>query len=113
MLAWSLIEGSVRDLASASGVQTAALIFSKLLFALLIVLACGRSPIARGVALFVCGVSILAVVPALPDEFHIYRVAFLLSTVECALKALALVTLLSRSEGRIPWRAMARFATRS
>jgi hypothetical protein len=98
VLACSLIETPFELEACSCGAQVAALISSKLLLTMLIFYACYRSPVARYIALFVCGVSILAVVPALPAEYQHYRLAFLLSITECMLKALAIAALLYRGE---------------
>ncbi|MEM5299996.1 hypothetical protein VSR82_37830 [Burkholderia sp. JPY481] len=51
---------------------------------------------ARGTLAFLCVLSVLAIAPALPAEYAVFRVAFWLSLVECALKGLLFVVLLSR-----------------
>jgi hypothetical protein len=99
VLLWSLIEAPFELATSVSGAQSAALVFSKLLLVALIACACSRAllaPFARLVTLFVCGASVLAIVPALPNELRFDRIGFALSTAECALKALAIAVLISR-----------------
>jgi hypothetical protein len=102
VLLCSLIEAPFEVAASSNGAQAAAVVCSKLLLALLVFFACGRSPLARLIALFVCGASVFAVVPALPGEFRYDRIGFVLSTAECALKSLAIVALL-RHTGMPTW----------
>ncbi|CAB3746586.1 hypothetical protein [Paraburkholderia solisilvae] len=106
VLCWSLIEMPFELAASASATESAALIFSKLLLVVLIACACSRAalaPFARLIALFGCGASVLAIVPALPGEFRYDRIAFVLSAVECALKAFAIVVLAWRDDGVSLW----------
>jgi hypothetical protein len=106
VLAWSLIETPFELAACVSGAQSAALVLSKVLLVILIACACSRAsiaPFARLIALFVCGASVLAIVPALPSEFRYDRIGFVLSTVECALKALAIAVLVTRDTGVRLW----------
>jgi hypothetical protein len=106
VLAWALIETPFELAACVSAAQSAALVFSKVLLAILVACACSRGPLAafaRFIALFVCGASVLAIVPALPSEFRYDGIGFVLSTVECALKALAIAVLLSRNAGVSLW----------
>ncbi|MDQ7976971.1 hypothetical protein QYH69_06895 [Paraburkholderia sp. SARCC-3016] len=106
VLVWSLIETPFELAACVSGAQSAALVFSKALLVILITCACTRAsiaPFARLIALFVCGASVLAIVPALPSEFRYDRIGFALSSVECALKALAIAVLVSHDAGVRLW----------
>jgi hypothetical protein len=106
VLLWSLIETPFELATCVSAVQSAALVFSKLLLVILIASACSRTslaPLARLIALFVCGASVLAIVFALPREFRYDRIAFVLSATECALKACAIAMLLSRDAGVPVW----------
>ena len=106
VLAWSLIETPFELAACVSDTQSAALVFSKVLLVILIACAGSRAsiaPFARLIALFVCGASVLAIVPALPSEFRYDRIGFMLSTVECALKALAIAVLVSHDAGVRLW----------
>ncbi|HVE07582.1 MAG TPA: hypothetical protein VNE00_10050 [Paraburkholderia sp.] len=102
VLVCSLIEAPFEVAAAANGVQAVAVVCSKLLLALLVFFACGRAPLARLIALFVCGASVFAVVPALPGEFRYDPIAFVLSTAECVLKSLAIFALL-RDTGLATW----------
>ncbi|MFC0401581.1 hypothetical protein [Paraburkholderia rhizosphaerae] len=106
VLAGSLIETPFELSASVSATQSAALVFSKLLLVMLVACACSRAslaPLARVVTLFICGASVLAIVPALPTEFRYDRVAFVLSVVECATKAFAILALASRDTRPSLW----------
>jgi hypothetical protein len=106
VLFWSLLETPFELATCTSTAQSAALVFSKLLLIVLIAFACSRAaaaPLARLIVLFVCGASVLAIVPALPNEFRYDRIAFVLSTAECALKAFAIAVLVSRDAGVSLW----------
>ena len=86
------------ELAACSGkAEVVAVVVSKLLLSILIVCACGPSSLARCIALFVCGVSVLAILPALPDVYRYDPMVFLFSAVECSAKALAMIALLRSS----------------
>jgi hypothetical protein len=106
VLLWSLIEAPFELATCVSGAQSAALVFSKLLLVALIACACSRAsvaPLARLVTLFICGASVLAIVPSLPNELRYDRIGFALSTSECALKALAIAVLVSRDASLRLW----------
>ncbi|CAB3764811.1 hypothetical protein [Paraburkholderia humisilvae] len=106
VLLWSLIETPFELADCASAAQSAALVFSKLLLVILIACACSRTSVAlpaRLITLFICGASVLAIVPTLPSELRSDGVAFVLSVAECVLKIFAIVVLASREAGVSLW----------
>jgi hypothetical protein len=96
---WSLVEIPVELDVSRGGVEIAALLFSK---AMVVIIGFGATlgtRCASRVFAFICGMSLLAVVPALFFEMKTSPVDFFYSFVECILKALAFVTFVCGAGG--------------
>jgi hypothetical protein len=88
---WSMVELPAELTIDASIVQTFALAMSKLCLTALVGMVLMGNAIARKIFLLVCWLSILAIAPDLPLQFHYDRTGFLLSAIECLMKALAII----------------------
>ncbi|MBN3754917.1 hypothetical protein G3N95_18365 [Paraburkholderia sp. Tr-20389] len=90
---WSLIETSAEFDPSAGEVGIAALAFAKIVWTVIgIAAACGIRR-AQWIFSFLCGLSLVAIVPGLPVELNGSAWIFAQSLVECVLKAGALLAL--------------------
>jgi hypothetical protein len=88
---WAMVELPAELTVDASIVQTFALAFSKLCLTLLAGAVLSGHVLARRVFLFICWLSILAIAPDLPLQFHYDRTGFYLSAVECLIKVLTII----------------------
>jgi hypothetical protein len=86
---WVWVELPWELLASSTKGQIFAVLVSKLIFLLAAVLTVMGSAWGRYPFLFICGLSVWAIAPALPMEFEKFPLAFILSTGEFASKAAA------------------------
>ncbi|WP_321932089.1 hypothetical protein [Paraburkholderia guartelaensis] len=90
---WALIETPL-DLGGAINFTTLlALVVSKILMGLFGAAAIVKLRFARQVFMFICGVSVFAIAPALPVEYTRNVLIALCSTVECLGKAACVVSL--------------------
>lgn len=100
---WSLIEAPAEFNPALGNAGIAALVISKLLWAAIGIAAVRGIRRARWLFSFLCGLSLVAVVPALPVELNESVWVFSQSLIECLLKAGALLALgfsrVSRSRG--------------
>ncbi|CAN7780529.1 hypothetical protein LJR267_010158 [Paraburkholderia hospita] len=78
--------------------ETAACILGKVLWVALVAFVLAGSRLARIAYAFLCAIGLTAIACSLPVEFRVFPLGFLLSSVECVLKAVALICFVS---GRI------------
>ncbi|MBP0590613.1 hypothetical protein J8I87_12965 [Paraburkholderia sp. LEh10] len=90
---WSLIETPAEFDPSAGEAGVAALAIAKFAWAVIGVAAARGVKRAQWLFSFLCGLSLVAIVPALPVEFNESAWIFCQSLVECALKAAAMLAL--------------------
>ncbi|MEX3637722.1 hypothetical protein [Paraburkholderia sp. BR14320] len=92
---WALVEFPMEFWVAPDDMQRLALALATVIWLLLAFYVLRGSAAARGTLAFLCVLSVIAIAPALPAEYAGFRVAFWLSLVECALKGLLFVALLS------------------
>ncbi|WP_144149113.1 hypothetical protein [Paraburkholderia sp. BCC1884] len=92
---WSACELPFEIWISRTPREMAACILGKLLWIALVCFALAGSRVARVAYGFLCTIGLMAVAFALPAEFRVFPLGFLLSSVECVLKATAFVCLVS------------------
>ncbi|WP_233451531.1 hypothetical protein [Paraburkholderia caribensis] len=90
---WSLIETPSEFDPSAGKLGIAALILAKIAWTVIGVAAARGMKRAQWIFSFLCGLSLVAIVPGLPVELHESAWIFTQSLVECVLKAGALLAL--------------------
>ncbi|MEX3691337.1 hypothetical protein AB3X91_06715 [Paraburkholderia sp. BR14263] len=93
---WALVELPVAYWSAADDLERAALAASTVIWLAIVVRVLKGGVTARGVFVFLCALSLLAVAPALPAEYANFRIAFWLSLVECAVKCGLFVVFVSR-----------------
>lgn len=92
---WSLCELPFEVWASRSASEAAACIVAKLLWVALVGFVLAGNRAARIVYAFLCTIGLMAVAFGLPAEYRVFPLGFVLSSVECVLKASAFVCLVS------------------
>jgi hypothetical protein len=92
---WSVIELPFEIWVSVSPRDAIACITAKILWVALISFVLTGSRVARIAYSFLCTIGLMAVAFALPAEYRAFPPAFVLSSVECTLKAIAFVCLVS------------------
>lgn len=92
---WSVFELPWEIYSGASTRDVIACIAAKLLWVALVGFVLAGSRVARIVYAFLCTIGLMAVAFGLPVEFRMFPLGFVLSLVECALKATAFVCLVS------------------
>jgi hypothetical protein len=92
---WSVIELPFEIWVTGSTRDAIACIIAKVLWVALIGLVLTGSRLAQTVYGFLCTIGLMAVAFALPTEYRVFPLAFGLSSVECTLKAMAFVCLVS------------------
>ena len=80
---------------SVSARAAIACITAKVLWIVLIGFVLAGNRVARIAYGFLCTIGLMAMAFALPNEYRVFPVAFVLSSVECVLKATAFVCLVS------------------
>jgi hypothetical protein len=90
---WVWMELPWELLASSTEGQIFAVLISKLIFLLAAILTVMGSAWGRYPFLFICGLSVWAIAPALPTEFEKFPLAFVLSTGELVSKAAAFLAI--------------------
>lgn len=93
---WALVELPVAYWSAADDLERAALAVSTLIWLAIVFRVLKGGATARGVFVFLCALSVLAVAPALPAEYANFRLAFWLSLVECVVKCGLFVVFVSR-----------------
>ncbi|ADG19331.1 hypothetical protein [Paraburkholderia atlantica] len=94
---WALIELPVEYWGAQDIAERFALGISAALWLVLSLFALRGSGIARSAFAFLCALSVVAIVPALPAEYATYRLAFWFSLIESALKGVLFIGLLTRN----------------
>ncbi|MEM5339246.1 hypothetical protein [Paraburkholderia azotifigens] len=89
---WSLIETPAEFDPSAGDVGIAALALAKIVWTVIGIAAARGIRRAQWIFSFLCGLSLVAIVPGLPVELHESTWIFTQSLIECMLKAGALLT---------------------
>ena len=92
---WSVFELPFEIWISVSTRDAIACITAKLLWVALVGFVLAGSRVARNAYAFLCTISLVAVAFGLPVEFRVFPMGFVLSSVECLLKATAFVCLVS------------------
>jgi hypothetical protein len=90
VFAWSLVELPLEITLAQSPSEKAVILCSKAFLGLIVLLAGRQMHWAELAFMFSCTLSILAIAPMLATELTVFPTAFLLSFVECVLKAIAL-----------------------
>ncbi|MEM5329214.1 hypothetical protein VSR34_21840 [Paraburkholderia sp. JHI2823] len=93
---WALVELPVAYWNAADDVERAALAASTLIWLAIVFRVLKGGATARGIFVFLCALSVLAVAPALPAEYANFPIAFWLSLVECVVKCGLFVVLVTR-----------------
>lgn len=92
---WSVIELPFEIWVSMSARDALACVTAKLLWLALVGFVLTGSRVARIVFAFLCTIGLMAVAFALPAEYRVFPLGFVLSSVECVLKTTAFVCLVS------------------
>lgn len=92
---WSVIELPFEIWVSLSTRDAIACITAKLLWVALVGFVLAGSRVARIAYAFLCTIGLMAVAFGLPVEYRVFPLGFVLSSVECVLKATAFVCLVS------------------
>ncbi|ASW02595.1 hypothetical protein [Paraburkholderia aromaticivorans] len=92
---WSVVELPFEIWVSTSMRDALACITAKLLWVALVGFVLAGSRLARIAYAFLCTIGLMAVAFGLPVEYRVFPLGFVLSSVECVLKATAFVCLVS------------------
>jgi glucose dehydrogenase len=92
---WSVFELPFEIWVSQSTRDAAACVIAKLLWVALVGFVLSGSRMARIVYAFLCTIGLMAVAFGLPVEYRVFPLGFVLSSVECLLKATAFVCIVS------------------
>lgn len=92
---WSVLELPFEIWVSLSTRDAIACITAKLLWVALVGFVLAGSRVARIAYAFLCTIGLMAVAFGLPVEYRVFPLGFVLSSVECVLKATAFVCLVS------------------
>jgi hypothetical protein len=92
---WSVFELPFEMWVSLSTRDAVACVTAKLLWIVLVGFVLAGSRVARIAYAFLCTIGLMAVAFGLPTEYRMFPLGFVLSSVECVLKATAFVCLVS------------------
>lgn len=92
---WSVLELPFEMWVSTSTRDAAACLTAKLLWVALVGFVLAGSRVARIAYAFLCTIGLMALAFGLPLEYRVFPLGFVLSAVECVLKATAFVCLVS------------------
>ena len=92
---WSLFELPFEVWFSSTAREAVCCVAAKILWLALVFFVLAENRSARIVYAFLCTIGLMAVAFGLPAEFRVFPLGFVLSSVECVLKATAFVCLVS------------------
>ncbi|MFM0397305.1 hypothetical protein [Paraburkholderia phytofirmans] len=92
---WSVFELPFETWVSLSTRDAVACVTAKLLWVALVGFVLAGSRVARIAYAFLCTIGLMAVAFGLPAEYRVFPLGFVLSSVECVLKATAFVCIVS------------------